>query len=180
MISTSTKRVTFEEFEQMPEQPGKQELLDGELIELPPARLRHNEIRERAFLRLLALVTELHLSSGAPHLGKVHIEMGYRLQSHGWLVPDVSITHSGQQQNDYYLDSPALAIEVISSEKTADYIDKKITLYLENGATEVWVLYPNQQHMWVYKSGGVGEVYSGVFRSELLAGQNIDLAEILK
>jgi hypothetical protein len=32
MIRTPAKRVTFEEFEQMPEQPGKQELLEGALI----------------------------------------------------------------------------------------------------------------------------------------------------
>lgn len=180
MISTATKRMTFEEFEQMPEQPGKQELLDGELIELPPAKLRHNEIRERVYLRLLALVTELHAHSEAQHLGRVHIEMGYRLQSRGWLQPDVSITHAGQQERDYYLEPPALAVEVISNEKTADHIDKKLKLYLENGSLEVWVLYPNQQHMWIYKSGGGGEVYSGSFQSQLLAGQHIDLADILK
>jgi Uma2 family endonuclease len=180
MISTATKRVTFEEFEQMPEQPGKQELLDGELIELPPAKLRHNEIAERMRDYLKAQVGDAHSRSQALTLGKVHHEMGYRLQSHGWSVPDVSITHADQKSQDYYVGSPALAIEVISNEKTADYIDKKIKLYLENGAAEVWVLYPNQQHMWVYKSGGVGEVYSGLFRSELLAGQTIDLAEMLK
>jgi len=175
----STKRLTFEEFEQMPEQPGKQELIDGNLFEWLPLNLRHHKIAQCTFLRLLGLVAELHRRSQAQELGKVYHQMGYRLAG-GWLMPDVSITHAAQQENDYYLESPALAVEVISNEKTADYIDKKIKLYVENGAAEVWVLYPNQQHMWVYKSGGVGEVYSGLFRSELLAGQSIDLAEILK
>lgn len=180
MITTAVRRLTFEEFEQMPEQPGKQELLDGELIELTPAKLKQNEIAERVFLRLLALVAELHARNEGPHLGKVHIEMGYRLKSQGWLQPPVSVTHPDQQKTDYYVGSPALAVEVISNEKTADYIDKKIKLYLDNGATEVWVLYPNQEHMWIYKTGGIGEVYSGSFQSELLAGQNIDLAYFLK
>jgi Uma2 family endonuclease len=72
--------------------------------------------------------------------------MGYRIAG-GWLQPEVSITHANQKSEDYYFDSPALAVEVISNEKTADYIDKKIKVYLENSAAEVWVLYPNQQHM---------------------------------
>ena len=163
----------------MPEQPGKQELLDGDLIELPPAKLRHNEIAERVFEHLKGRLAEAHLRGELPALGKVHHEMGYRLPG-GWLQPDVSITYAAQKSEDYYLDSPVLAVEVISNEKTADHIDKKIKLYLENGAVEVWVLYPNQQHMWIYKSGGIGEVYSASFPSELLAGQNIDLADILK
>ncbi|HUI79404.1 MAG TPA: Uma2 family endonuclease [Bryobacteraceae bacterium] len=180
MITTAVKRLTFEEFEQMPDQPGKQELLDGELIELPPAKSRHNRIARRIYHRLQAIVTELHARNEAPQLGEVCLEMGYRLKSHGWLQPDVSIAHAGQQETDYLLESPALAVEVISNEKIADHIDKKIKLYLDNGAFEVWVLYPNQRHMWIYKSGPIGELHSGSFPSKLLAGQTIDLAEILK
>ena len=36
--------MTFEEFERLPDQPGKRELLEGELSELPPAELEHNNI----------------------------------------------------------------------------------------------------------------------------------------
>ena len=179
MITTAVKRLTFQEFEQMPEQPGKQELLDGELVELPPAKLKHNEIRERIYLQLLALIKELHTRNKTPHLGRVHMEMGYRIAG-GWLVPDVSLTFASQKSDDYYHDAPALVIEIISNEKTADYIDKKIQLYFEGGATEVWVVYPNQRHAWIYRPGGVGEARSGTFQSELLAGANIDLSEILK
>jgi len=175
MITTAVKRITFEEFEQMPEQPGKQELLDGELIEMPPAKLKQNEIAERLYDYLKKLLSETRPLK----LGKAHHEMGYKIAG-GWLVPDVSVTHATQQSGDYYLDSPALAIEIISNEKTADHVDKKIKFYLENGSAEVWVLYPGQRHLWIYQPGGIGKVYSCSFRSELLAGQTIDLAEILK
>ena len=39
----STTLLTFEELEQLPDEPGKMELLDGELIRLPPAKKRHIE-----------------------------------------------------------------------------------------------------------------------------------------
>ena len=37
-MGVSTSLLTFEEFEQLPDDPGKLELLDGELIRLPPAK----------------------------------------------------------------------------------------------------------------------------------------------
>jgi Uma2 family endonuclease len=41
--------LTFEQFEQLPDQPGKRELLRGELIELPPAKLKHNRTAHRFY-----------------------------------------------------------------------------------------------------------------------------------
>ena len=39
--------------------------------------------------------------------------MGYRFEEDGWLIPDVTITNSDQKGDDYYLASPALAIEAL-------------------------------------------------------------------
>ena len=46
-MTVGTSLMTFEEFERLPEpeQPGKCELLEGELIQLPPAKKKHN-VRE--------------------------------------------------------------------------------------------------------------------------------------
>lgn len=46
--------MTFEEFEQLPEMPGKQELVDGELITMPPPELSHVDVGKRLFLLLAA------------------------------------------------------------------------------------------------------------------------------
>ena len=48
-MGTTTTLLTFEEFERLPDQPGKRELLDGELIELPPAERNHNQIAQTIF-----------------------------------------------------------------------------------------------------------------------------------
>ena len=44
-MGTTTSLLTFEEFERLPDQPGKRELLKGELIDGPPAEEKHNTIR---------------------------------------------------------------------------------------------------------------------------------------
>jgi Uma2 family endonuclease len=179
MTGTLTKRLTFAEFEQMPECPGKQELLRGELIELPPAKLKHNRIAERFYHRLLTIVAESQAAGKAKELGEVHHEMGYKFDDDGWLQPDLSVTHPNQASNDYYLNSPVLAVEIISNEKTANHVEGKIDVYLSHGGSEVWVVYPSRRHVWIYRPGGTAEMRSGVFRPALLGGAEIDIEGIL-
>lgn len=180
MSGTVVTRLTFADLERLPESPCRQELLRGELIELPPPKRRHNETAESFYNRLLAIITEAHARGEAKHLGKVHLApMGYRFEDDGWLIPDVSITHAAQEGEDYYLGSPALAVEVISNEKTADYVASKIDQFLSGGALEVWVVYPSRKHLWIYTADGKGVLHHGVFASVLLGGATIDLDEIL-
>src|SRR5437016_4394950 len=120
MINTVIKHLTFEEFEHLPDQPGKLELLKGELIELPPAKRKHNKIAQWLFLRLFHSVTEAHGRGEAGELGEAHMEMGYKFPDGSWLQPDVSITYADQKAGDYYLGSPALAVEVVSESNSAD------------------------------------------------------------
>jgi Uma2 family endonuclease len=180
MPAATTQCLTFEEFERLPDQPGKLELLQGELIELPPAKLRHNEIAHRVFLRLLFVLAEVHARGAAGNLGKAFHEMGYRIGKKSWLQPDVSITHAGQESDDYFIGAPALVVEVISEGKTAAQIDGKIQDYLADGALEVWVLYPNRRHMWIYKPDGIAEQHAAPFQSQLLGGATIDITKFLQ
>ena len=139
MIATSS--MSFAEFEQLPDAPGKRELIDGELIELPPARLSHNTLAHN-FHRLLLQ---------ALNVPSIWIEMGYRIRG-GWFQPDVSISYPEQQiANDYYIGAPLLAIEILSPSNTAGQLDRKLALYFEEGAGEVWVINPQHRTMTVYQ-----------------------------
>jgi len=178
MSGTVAGHMTFADLERLPESPYRQELLHGELIELPPAKRKHHEAATRFFLRLMGVVTEAYARGEAGHLGEVHFAMGYRFEDDGWLIPDVSISHPDQKGEDYYLESPALAVEVISDEKTSDYINQKIDEYLKHGALEVWVAYPNRKRLWIYTRGRFA-IHSGVFASSLLGGATINLDELL-
>jgi Uma2 family endonuclease len=180
VTTTVAKRLTFEEFELLPDQPGKRELLRGELIELPPAKRKHNVIGRRLFLRLFNILTEAHAHEEARDLGDVYHRMGYHFPDGSWLQPDVSITHAGQEWGDYYLGSPALAVEIVSESNSADEIAGKVEVFLLNGAAEVWVLYPNRQQMWVYGREGRAERHAVTVTSGLLSGATIDLNQILE
>lgn len=138
---STTALMTFEQFEQLPEAPGKQELLDGEVIETPPPKYRHARIAKR----LYDLLSQSVLGD------RVFQEGGYRIGG-GWLQPDVSVTRSDHALDAGYLTgAPLLAVEILSPSNTAAAIERKLTLYFSEGADEVWVIAPDKRSMSVYK-----------------------------
>jgi Uma2 family endonuclease len=177
--TTPTTVLTFEDFERMPEQPGKQELLKGELIELPPAEFKHNNTSHEIYHRLYAALAAAHERGDAADLGKVYIEMGYRLADH-WVVPDVSVTHAGQTAGKYLEGAPAIAIEVVSPSNTAQDLDIKTELYFLFGARELWQFFPITKHVVVHV-GGTSRVVAEheSLTTPLLPGLALSVAEIL-
>src|SRR5258708_6866377 len=82
-MSTIT-RLTFQEFEQLPEQEGiRYELDEGELVMEPSPTFLHNSIRDRIANRLTEFVR-------AHRLGKVIVEMDFRLATETVRNPDVA------------------------------------------------------------------------------------------
>ena len=180
--TTETPLLTFEQFERMPEpdQPGKQELLEGELIEMPPPEYKHNTAATEIFLALRAALSEAHSRGEAAVLGQAFHEMGYRLTERTWFVPDVSISHPGQTVGKYLEGAPAIAIEVVSQYDRAAALDRKTDLYCRNGAREVWRLYQETRRM-VIHSGNPSQVRveTETVTTPLLPGFSLTLREIL-
>src|SRR5437764_11788712 len=105
MTMSVTTLLTEEEFLNLPESPGKQELLDGELIELPPARYSHSELIKRLVKLLHTVLDE----------SRVWTETAYRLRPRRWLIPDASVSWPGQPIEDQWFQrAPMLAIQVAS------------------------------------------------------------------
>lgn len=161
--------MTFAEFEQLPDlEAGKRELIDGEVIEMPPPKNTHSVVATSIMAQLLPLF-------GRRVRGD---QSGYRVGG-GWLVPDVSVTWPDQKtdETDYLVGSPMVAIEVLSS---GEDISRKIILYLEGGAAEVWVFDYRKKTMWLFTKRGRDVIWtnvSGECRSEAL-GITISLANI--
>jgi Uma2 family endonuclease len=138
---SATTQITWEEFLDLPDAPGKQELLDGELIAMPPAKQNHNKVSKRVQRLLESAVDE----------SRVWHETGYQL-SRGWLQPDVSVTWPDQLiENDWLQGAPMLAVEVVSPSNKPEHIEKKTAAYLDEGAAEVWVIYPITRRMTVFR-----------------------------
>lgn len=137
----ATTQVTWEQFLELEEAAGKQELLDGELITMPPAKMNHMEIA----------ISIQHVLESVPHGRRVWIETGYRLRR-GWLQPDVSVSWPDQPVKDGWMQgAPMIAVAVVSPTNRPALVDKKTAVYMEEGAAEVWVVYPETPCMTVFR-----------------------------
>ena len=173
-MAASKNLLTFAEFERLSDEPGKLELLDGELIRLPPVKFDHATIAEILYQILVGAVAT---SGDSCPVGKAHIECGYKLGPNAWLIPDVSIQHKGQPRGDYLEGAPALAVEIISESNRAEDMDRKVKKYLSTGGIEVWVVYPKTQSVWVHRPG-FAEEFHGELRSDIIPGLKISLTEL--
>jgi len=163
----ATTLLSLEEFLNLPDAPGKRELLNGELISLPPANLSHNMVAKLLFELLSAVLSTKRVWS----------ETAYQLSS-GMLVPDVSVPWPDQRvENDYYQGSPMIAIEIASRGNSAHEIENKTAAYLQDGAAEVWIIYPQLRSMTVsYKDHAIR--IAGTYHCQAL-GLDVDIASIL-
>jgi Uma2 family endonuclease len=179
----TTTLMSFAEFELLDAGADDVELLRGELIRMPPPQRSHMQICRRLLKLLDAAVERWKRSNPDGRVGQVEIEMGYlvSVDPQCWLRPDVSLTHPDQPGERYYEGAPLVAFEVVSEFDTAIRLDKKVADYLAHGAAEVWVIYPEWRHAWVYRGAGLTTTReTGAIRSDVLPGVEIPLDEILE
>jgi len=167
-MATTTSVVTFAEFEQLPDIAGKRELLNGEVIDLPPAKRTH--------MVVALLIQDLLLPIF--RRPRTLVETGYRI-GETYLVPDVSISYPDQQLvNDNLHGAPMLAIEVASAGNTPEQLNSKVATYLQNGSQEVWVVYTQNPCMMVFHSSGRVERITGPWTSPA-TGLTFNIIELI-
>ena len=146
-------RITIDEFEGLPENDGIQELLDGEVVEMPPPKQRHS-----ALVKLIVKVLNRHVDES-----RIWTETGFLIGGH-CPQPDVAVTHVDQAiERGWYSGAPLIAIEVASRGNTPDELEFKKELYLAYGAREVWIVYDKTQTIEWYGPGGLGRTFRTAF-----------------
>ena len=173
--------LTLEQFLHLPDDGMQHELNRGELVTMPPPMSAHSEIVRRVHEALLKYVP----GSGS---GRVYVEAGYLLRTEPKTIrqPDVSFLQSARaelfSEQRYFEGAPELAVEVVSPANTAQDLEDKIEQYLAFGAKAVWVIYPKQRRVRVYRVGGeqtVLEETGDITEPELFPGLSIQVRAIL-
>jgi Uma2 family endonuclease len=168
--------LTFQEFENYPNDGNKHELIHGEHIVMPPAKFNHSRIQHNLLDALRPYVRQRQL-------GDVMIETGFRLSPDTWVQPAVSFAHTTQvnkvDAGGYLEGAPALAIEVASDSNTAAQLDLKMELYFAHGAEEVWIVFPQTRRIRGYFPDGHAETLAETLHAALFPGWTAPLAAIL-
>jgi Uma2 family endonuclease len=151
-VATEPKLLTIDEFMALPDSSGL-ELVEGVLTERKPMGALADFVAIRV-ARILGNFCE-HNSAGYVF----GAETTYRCfgHPHTGRRADVSFVRVGRFPNEQIpegaINIPAdLIVEVISPNDTAYAVEAKVVLYLRNGFTEVWLVYPNRT-VYVYRRG---------------------------
>jgi Uma2 family endonuclease len=118
-------------------------------------------------------------------IGQILSETMYRIKASEARMPDVSFQLARTLTGDpdkLFDGSPDLAVEVVSSE-TAEFLERKITLYLETGSRAVWVAYPKQRTLRAYHADGASRLLKEdqhLEEPELLPGFRVLVADFFE
>ena len=156
MASTTTRLMTFEEFENLPDSGAmRQELHHGELIEVPPPKHGHKLVEQR----LLRLLDVAGRSSG-----EIVTEVGFRPGpgNEYWTADVVFVPRDRWDaipRDGYMEGAPELVVEVLSPSNTVAEMRDKRKICLENGCREFWVVDPKQREVEVSTPDGHSITY---------------------
>jgi Uma2 family endonuclease len=154
---STTTRLTFADFERLPEKEGvPYELDEGTLLLESSPALNHNLIRQRLASHLTQFVR-------SHNLGIVVEEMDFRLGTDTVRNPDVAFILSDDLRDidpDHspVEGAPALAIEVISPTNLAQDTAKKVRQYLAAGCQAVWLVYPALRVVEIHNAAGARRI----------------------
>jgi Uma2 family endonuclease len=144
-----------EEFD--PDDTGiRQELICGEVIDVPPPSQKHDIICSNLVKALVAY----ELANKGRGL-KALSNTSFVVSGSSVLIPDVSvvaISRLNPMDDKYIPGPPELAIEVVSPTDKAIQLKKKIDSYMANGSQSVWAVYPDARSIMVYRADSVREL----------------------
>ncbi len=119
------------------------ELIDGAIIEMPPASAGPSTIAARLNYYLTAYL----IANDEPGF-LTSADGGFELDAQTVLVPDVGYI-SKQRQPElperFFPQAPNLAIEVVSPTDRVKKVQQKALRYLQAGTQAVWIVYPAEK-----------------------------------
>ena len=178
-MSATATLLTVEEFLQLPQKEGvRLELSEGVVIEMGAGGWDH-EITKANLNNLLAGW------NAQTRRGKVFPESMFTLSPGEAYIPDLawlSTERLSPGPSGRLEGAPDLGIEVVSSE-TAAQLEKKIEAYLRHGSRAVWVAYPEQRVVRVFRRDGSSQLLQGeqiLHDPDLLPGFQASVSQIFE
>jgi Uma2 family endonuclease len=141
-MATTPKTLTYEEWLKLPEVEGVEEVVNGEIIKMPPNKLPHARTVEK-----LADLLKAKLDRDAVWVVTTIFGLVIRRNPVTTRVPDLAvfITSNIVEQDGYIHSAPELLVEVLSPGNTLAERVEKLKDYESLGVPEVWVVSPEAQ-----------------------------------
>ncbi len=141
-MATSSKTLTYEEWLTLPEVEGVEEVVNGEIVKMPPNKLPHAYTVENLADLLKSTFDRRTVRVLVTTFGLV-----IRTEPLTTRVPDIGVfIRANVIERDGYIHSaPELVVEVLSPANTRSERAEKLRDYESLGVPEVWVVSPEAQ-----------------------------------
>lgn len=162
---------TPEELYEALDEETRAELIDGEIITMPPATIRHSRTSD-----MILTLTRLFVE--AQGLGEVFSNAGMHLGEQRY-VPDVAFvasSHAERLQGTHIAGAADLVVEVLSPSTAGRDWGSKMRDYEQYGVPEYWLLNPVVEQINVYVLDAAGKYQplapdaAGRYHSQVLPG----------
>jgi Uma2 family endonuclease len=173
-------RLTADDLWRMGEGDVRRELVDGEVIERPPAGGIHGYVTGRVCCWLGRYVDVHRLGKGVVGVGFV---IALPSDPERVRAPDVAFVSTARLPEGFIHGAPDLAVEVLSPSDNPVEIQQKVSDYLEAGARLVWVLAPQARAATVYRPDGSARLVrepESLDGEDVLPGLAIPLADLFE
>lgn len=153
-MATSEKLLTAEEFEALPDDGKRYELIDGELREMAPTVNWHGEVETN-------LTTLLHTHSRAHGLGRVSCgEVLFIVRRNPDRVRAADIAFIRQERvppleaRQHIMEViPDLVVEILSKSETIEEVNDRIDDWLGAGVQMLWIVDPYRRMVTIFRPG---------------------------
>ncbi len=149
------------------------ELIEGELVEMPPPGEEHGYLVILLGKYLLDYVIE-------HHLGRVTSYSGFHAEDDRYTVlgPDIAFRRLDPEaepaSRKWVATMPDLAVEIKSPSNSLPELRRKAAIYLERGTQLVWLVLPETESVEVHRLGADGEGQREVIGSDgQLSGEDV-------
>jgi Uma2 family endonuclease len=177
-------RITAEDLWRLGEGDARRELVDGEVIEMPPVGGVHGKIVGRVHRRLAEHADDR--GGGEVVVGEVGFVLALPYDPERVRAPDVAFIAAerlpdGRLPQGFLRGAPDLAVEVLSPSDDPIDVQQKVRDWLEGGARLVWVVTPLAATATVYHADGSARLlreHETLDGEDVLPGLLIPLAQV--
>jgi Uma2 family endonuclease len=181
VVSVAVKKLTWDDLKDLPEDAGRTEIVDGDLVVSPPPSYDHQHIATALTAAIYPFVKQRAL--GRFFGAAVHVV----LAEHANFEPDLcflATEHLHRLQAPVIAGPPDLIIEIISEGNRTHDTVVKFQNYERYGVAEYWLVDRRERHVtvWSLEQGkyvSLGAFVPGIkLKTRILSGLDLDPAEI--
>jgi Uma2 family endonuclease len=107
------------------------------------------------------------------------VEVRVQVKKTRFRIPDITVMLGSKPDERIIRTPPVLAVEILSPDDRAGYLEEKINDYLIFGVPYIWVINPETRRAYIHTPTGSHEVRDGVLRAES-AGIEVPLSEVFE